>query len=707
MTYHFRFGKSDMFCFSGVQYRPIEVTSDCVILERADEPGITEVFSHEELFSLVQTPEATFRPGYFDWSDRKLQSSVAFDALSVLDDKRKPQVLWRQAICDAYIDFEVRRLINRTEASFNEMKPQLEAEALRRDGEEFRNKGKRAGTDLRKLKFPCSKSVFNWVRTYQDSGYDPLSLIPKRHRSGNHGLRWCHETEAWISRVIETYADTQRPTKIAAIDATIAAIKKENERRRKTDEHPLHVPSVRAVRARLAQADPYYIHAKRYGIAAANKKFTLFETGVDVIAPMERVEMDECKLDIKSLLAATGILEHLAPERRVALEQGRRWICVAIDCATKSILALRISENPSADEAIRTLRDVYTDKTAIAQACDCESTWHQSGQIGLLAVDQGSAFASEAFQTAAKSLGIVLQFPPGGLPWLRGHIETFFRTLGHQLLPLLSGRTFFNPVERGDYPSEQLACLSDDDLIQVLITFVVDIYHNQPHGSLGGETPGDCWDRLVAVEGTPFTPDGHVMRKAFGRRFERQLRGDGVLFARTGYSCDALREAFLHSPERKVEICVDTRDLGWILVKVGGVWHAATANVSGLDGVSYEVLKEASRSLRLKFQNQAELNFPIIQRAISRISDTNRAAMIRSELTPFHVTDDEIRRNEKALHYSLRSAEEKLSSGAISRDPLADGLEISMSENQPEDPLPATDHQKPSRRSSWRFDDGE
>lgn len=690
-----------MFEFGGVQYRPVEITPDAAILERADEPGITEVFSHEELFRLVQTPEATFRPGYFDWSDRKLQSSVAFDALSVLDDDRKPQVLWRQAICDAFIDFEVRRLIKRTEASFNEMKPQLEAESLRRDGEEFRNKGKRAGADLRRFKFPCSKSVFNWVRIYEDSGYDPLSLIPKRHRSGNHGVRWCHQTEAWVSRVIETYADTQRPTKIAAIEATIASIKVENERRRGTGEHLLHVPSVRAVRKRLAQADPYYIHAKRNGIGAANKKFTLFETGVDVIAPMERVEMDECKLDIKSLLAATGIHEHLSPERRAALEQGRRWICVAIDCATKSILALRISENPSADEAIRTLRDIYTDKTAIAQACGCESAWHQFGQIGLLAVDQGSAFASEAFQTAAKSLGIVLQFPPGGLPWLRGHIETFFRTLGHQLLPLLSGRTFFNPVERGDYPSEQLACLSDDDLIRVLITFVVDIYHNQPHGSLGGERPRDCWDRLVAQEGTLPMPDGHVMRKAFGRRFERTLRGDGVLFAKNSYSC----EAFLHSPERKVEIRVDTRDLGWIVVKVGGVWHAATANVSGLDGRSYDELKEATRTLRLKYQHQSELNFPIVQRAFSRISETNYAAMTRMELTPFHVTDDEIQRNEKALHYSLRSAEERLSSDAISSDPLADGLEIQGPEDQQEDPLPSADHQRPARKSTWRIGD--
>ena len=63
---------------------------------------------------------------------------------------------------------------------------------------------------------------------------------------------------------------------------------------------------------------------------------------------------------------------------------------------------------------------------------------------------------------------------------MRGNIESFFRTVGHKLMPLLSGRTFFSPTERGDYPSEQLACLDDDDLIRILLTFVVDIYHNEP-----------------------------------------------------------------------------------------------------------------------------------------------------------------------------------------------------------------------------------
>ena len=46
-------------------------------------------------------------------------------------------------------------------------------------------------------------------------------------------------------------------------------------------------------------------------------------------------------------------------------------------------------------------------------------------------------------------------------------------------MPLLAGRTFFDTIQRGDYPSEQLACLCDDDLISILLTYVVDIYHHR------------------------------------------------------------------------------------------------------------------------------------------------------------------------------------------------------------------------------------
>ncbi len=77
-----------------------------------------------------------------------------------------------------------------------------------------------------------------------------------------------------------------------------------------------------------------------------------------------------------------------------------------------------------------------------------------------------------------------------------------------------------------------------------------------------GETPAECWKRLAVTEGILPVPDGLTLRKTFGRPLKRKLRGDGVRFGGLSYSCNTLRDAFLHSPEREVEIRADLFDMG-------------------------------------------------------------------------------------------------------------------------------------------------
>jgi len=189
---------------------------------------------------------------------------------------------------------------------------------------------------------------------------------------------------------------------------------------------------------------------------------------------------------------------------------------------------------------------------------------------------------------------------------------------------------------------------------------------------------------------------------------QRALRGDGVLFAGLTYSCGALREAFLHAPERKVEIRADLRDLGWIAVKVGATWHPATANQSGFDGVSYDELQEATRTLRMKHRRDAELDAPTVRRAIKRISEINRRAFALRELTPFHVTDLDVERNQSALHFPLRSDAERLGHARPSSDPLSDGIQIVPRADRSSAPTTDDHDQQPparERRNRWRFDD--
>jgi len=132
-------------------------------------------------------------------------------------------------------------------------------------------------------------------------------------------------------------------------------------------------------------------------------------------------------------------------------------------------LSLRLAESQSGDEAIRGLRDVMRDKTHIAKAHGCSSTWHMHGRPLSIVADHGTAFTSEAFHMACESISCCFEHPPLGLPQLRGHGESPFKFMNQNLWSRTPGRTFHNTIVRGDYPAERLACLTDDELLGLVM----------------------------------------------------------------------------------------------------------------------------------------------------------------------------------------------------------------------------------------------
>lgn len=77
--------------------------------------------------------------------------------------------------------------------------------------------------------------------------------------------------------------------------------------------------------------------------------------------------------------------------------------------------------------------------------------------------DCGSEYVSDDVRVAAEDLGISLEHAPGGQPEMRGRVERFFKTMSINLMQRLTGRTFSNMVERGDYDSKARAALTVDD----------------------------------------------------------------------------------------------------------------------------------------------------------------------------------------------------------------------------------------------------
>lgn len=108
-----------------------------------------------------------------------------------------------------------------------------------------------------------------------------------------------------------------------------------------------------------------------------------------------------------------------------------------------------------------------------------------------------------AIAAAGGNLNIVI----AGVARLRGSCERVFRTINQSFLPLLSGRTFWDVVERGAYDSEANAVHTIDDLTNMLIRFVVDVYHETARSSLGGLSPREMWDHLADGAGLGVSVD--------------------------------------------------------------------------------------------------------------------------------------------------------------------------------------------------------
>ncbi|WP_319517578.1 Mu transposase C-terminal domain-containing protein [uncultured Martelella sp.] len=711
MSNRVKFNSDDRFLLNGEAYRVEDVSVGGLLLRQVGNADITEFLSHQKIGELWGTPVLKHEPGYYSRERQLAHANVEVETLRDLPDALRSKVLWKQAYCDVAISFFQGGQMKMTDESIRSMAPNIQAKV-----NEISCKGQQgatrqyAGHITVARKPPSTSSLKRWLRCYQSGGCSPITLIPGTFRSVVRCKRFCPATETLLRKGIEQYADPQRPSMDLVISETQGMFRKENRARLERGASALSVPSASTIRRRIRGLDPYYVDSKRYGLQWANRKYALYENGVEASFPLERVEIDHYKLDVVSLLSESGALHGLSQEQLSAIERGRRWVCVASDVATRCIVGLSLTDSPSTASAIRTLEHITMDKPALAQGLGCEHGWEMHGTPAKVVTDQGSEFFSVDFQTKVGGLNSAIEYSPAGLPHLRGHVERAFRTFGSELMPLLAGRTFSNSKERGDYDAMGLASLSDDDLLEVLVNFIVDIYHQKPHAGLGGETPSNAWKRLTGKYGVTPAPDGYARRSVFGTEFARKITGGNVRFLGITYTNEQMREHFLRKRDRTVQIRVDQRDLGWVSVQLDGKWYPAQATLGSFDNMSAREWMSITLALRKDSAAQAVLTESSIIKARARISDVQRQAFARLSLTPRHLSAEDILRSENALYIglSLRGAGGS-SVEPKSADLLEDAIEIapaekshaadvsgsasiaSISSEAPEDDEPASD----------------
>ena len=712
MTPPMRITPDDRLVVGWKSYRLIENSELGYSFEETDDRNRTVFYGTDELRELLHRHDVTLETGYFLAETQRTQRQSNVDLIGALDEKTRSIVLWRHAYCDVFLQYHARGEVKKCERSIAAFRPKLEQHVnAQAQAAQSAWKLPRAGKNRIYRDPPCARTLLAWVRRYESAGGSPLALIPGTHRSGNRKDRFCLESLRLIGEALQTYLTRQRLSKRQVAKHCTRSFRKANEARSIAGLPSLRVPSQRKIERALGKLDPYSTYAHRHGIDAANRKFMLYEDGIAASYPMERIEIDEWRVDLITILAERGALDHLSSDELALLPRGRRWLYLAIDCATRCVLGMRLAETPNSGDAIALLADCTRDKSQLSQAAGCQSDWHHYGGLSTVATDLGAAFVDDCFRTAIFDAQGTPETPAGGLPQLRARVERIFGTFGTSLLPHLAGRTFSGPQERGDYPSEAMASITDDVLMQMLILYVVDVYHNQPHRGLAGETPNNCWKRLAAQMGVTADVPEATRRRAFGRPLMRTVSGKGIRVFGIDYSCPELKQFHLHSHETEVELRSDLTDLCWIVVCVQGKWCPAHAIQKCFEGVSFDDWEAAARDIRLKHRAEAHLAERTVATAIEKIIELNKRSEARFGVELRALTPAGLRRGKEDLFLGLSIEPEDEDGFDLPQEtdlfghviPVASATDKTR-ETSKEIGSSETDAYRPSKKR-WRFDD--
>lgn len=490
----FSFSEYDGIVIGGRPFRYFETREDGHIFVAAKGEGVPQVMTNAEISRYLAVGNFECTPNEHQPEHLRARVLPDGDMLSLRNTEDHEKAAMRLAVVRAFRELlnDDSKKVSRTDKS---VRPHIGAIKLRAGEIQREGTPEDRGKPLPVPDELGAKTVLEWERKERRFGL--AGLYDKTSKRGNRNRRMTADELMILGKVVGKYLNIQRPSQAIIFNEVRIAFADENARRRAAGEPEIVCPSRETVRQAIRKLNPFGITLTRKGREAANRQFAPVGMGLDVTRPMQRVEFDEWEADVMSLMAEGGMLAHLTEEEKKKLgldkKKARWWVTVAICCATRCIVGMVISRQPNSQSALRVIEMMMRDKGVWGDACGGLTPWNQFGWPSVIVTDCAAYNISSLVQARVSDLGITLQYCAAANPEAKGTIERVFGTFATQLMPRLSGRTFSNIVERGDYDSVKRAALNPEEFCSVLVRYIVDVYHRTPHSGLNGETPLDCW----------------------------------------------------------------------------------------------------------------------------------------------------------------------------------------------------------------------
>ncbi len=331
-------------------------------------------------------------------------------------------------------------------------------------------------TELEDLSPPHPSTVREWVKLSIVVGNDTATLAGENHKKGCYS-RFTVEAERAISNALQKWYLTSERLSVKDVrDFMIAELANSDRLERL---FPRGVPSVRTLQHRAEKLDGFEKVATRYGMRKARRMFRASGQSEWVTHPLALVQADGQLGDILVVPEdADGkpIMEP-APEDTTTY---RPYITVLFDCYARAVLACVITAAP-----FSTCTVLLALKAAVVKDGD-----KPRGVPEVLSIDNGSDYISDGIKRAARRFGIEIIYSEPYRPDGKAFVERFIQELT-RFIHTIPGTTFSSPAERGEYKSEQLACVTLTRLRE-LVTEFIEIYHLRVHGTTK-RAPRELW----------------------------------------------------------------------------------------------------------------------------------------------------------------------------------------------------------------------
>lgn len=575
----FRLGRNDRIRIGEDFFQHKATDEDHHILAPLGIFGNLREVSHAEFEQGVFAGEIEVDPGYYTLTQtnaRRLGATCLVD----LDADERELLLFRRRWVDASLRlFHEERRASRSDPGLQFTIDTIVERSLALNEDEKKNG----------LRFPAPSihQLRIWIRRFLEDG-DTIALRDRYCQSGWHGRRLNELVEEVLAQIVPTYASSTRPN-CKQIHRSVCAELTRRIAEARMDVPP-KMPSLRTIQRRVAALPTFDVLYGRHGRAMALRQMRPVLEGLQVSAPFERIEIDECRVNLMSLMIQAGTWKTFTEEQKKEIERMRLWATVAIDCRTRTIAGVHVhAEAPSHRSALTCLHHVVVNKAPAAEAAGAASPWPVYGKPISVFTDKGSAFISSEFTTACEDLGISHFKPPAGTPQLRPHIERFFGTTASSLIGYFTGRTFANVVDKGDYEPAKLASLTAAEFECALVRWICDVYHNEAHAGLGGRTPMSAWRMETRHHRIDIPPTAERQRMIFGIPMRRTLQKTGIRYMNGYYHSRYLARMLAEyrvgtgREERTVEIRVNPYALSAIAVQTSEGWVTANRTSYGTE----------------------------------------------------------------------------------------------------------------------------